>query len=108
MGGYGALLLAEAFPRFVRAVAAFSPAVVPGDGVFRAAERLSGMPLGLWCGRQDPLFGNVRALRRELPDEPLAGTFGPGKHDFGYWSTAIPAAFSFLATQLSRPMPSPA
>jgi enterochelin esterase-like enzyme len=108
MGGYGALLLAEACPRFVRAVAAFSPAVVPGDGVFRDAERLSGLPVGLWCGRQDPLFANVRALRRELPDEPLAGTFGPGKHDFGYWSTAIPAAFSFLATQLSRPMPSPA
>lgn len=103
MGGYGSLLLAEAFPRFVRAVAAFSPAVVPGDGVFRDADRLTGTPVGLWCGRGDPLFANVRALRRELPAEPVAGTFGPGEHNFAYWSTAIPAAFAFVAAQLSSP-----
>lgn len=107
MGGYGSLLLAEAFPGFVRAVAAFSPAVVPGDGVFRDARRLSGTPVGLWCGRGDPLFANVRALRRALPDEPLAGTFGPGEHNFVYWSTAIPDAFAFLAARLDRASPSP-
>ncbi|BCY08081.1 alpha/beta hydrolase-fold protein [Actinoplanes sp. L3-i22] len=108
MGGYGSLLLAEAFPRFVRVVAAFSPAVAPGDAVFRDADRLAGTPVGLWCGRSDPLFGNVRALRRELPDEPMAGTFGPGKHNFDYWSTAIPAAFAFIAARLSGVTPSPA
>jgi S-formylglutathione hydrolase FrmB len=37
MGGYGALLLAETFPGFVRSVAAFSPAVTPGDAVFSGA-----------------------------------------------------------------------
>ncbi|GLW28549.1 alpha/beta hydrolase [Actinoplanes regularis] len=103
MGGYGSLLLAEAFPRFVRAVAAFSPAVVPGDAVFRAADRLLGTPVGLWCGRDDPLLSNVRALRRALPATPAAGTFGPGRHDFSYWSTVLPAAFAFIAERLSSP-----
>ncbi len=104
MGGYGALLLAEAYPRFVRAVAAFSPAVVPGDPVFRGVDRLTGTPVGLWCGRDDPLFPQVRALRRALPALPAAGTFGPGKHDFAYWSTAIPAAFAFIAERLRSPV----
>ncbi|MFI1990429.1 alpha/beta hydrolase [Actinoplanes sp. NPDC020271] len=108
MGGYGAFLLAETFPRFVRAVAAFSPAVVPGDVVFRDVQRLTGTPIGLWCGRSDPLFANIRALRRELPSEPVAGTFGPGEHNFAYWSTVVPAAFAFVAAQLSSPLPSPA
>jgi pimeloyl-ACP methyl ester carboxylesterase len=103
MGGYGSLLLAETFPLFVRAVAAFSPAVVPGDAVFRGVQRLAGTPVGLWCGRGDPLFANVRALRRELPAGPMAGTFGPGKHNFTYWSTVIPPAFAFVAARLSGP-----
>ncbi|GAA4603282.1 putative esterase [Actinoplanes octamycinicus] len=101
MGGYGALLLAEAFPRFVRAVAAFSPAVVPGDAVFDGVDRLAGTPVGLWCGRADPLVSHVRALRRALPGPPVAGGFGPGKHNFEYWSTVIPAAFTFVAARLS-------
>jgi pimeloyl-ACP methyl ester carboxylesterase len=100
MGGYGSLLLAETFPQFVRAVAAFSPAVVPGDVVFRDAAQLTGTPVGLWCGRQDALFANVRALRRALPAAPAAGGFGAGEHNFAYWSTVIPAAFTFVAARL--------
>ncbi|GAA2713329.1 alpha/beta hydrolase-fold protein [Actinoplanes palleronii] len=107
MGGYGSLLLAEAFPQFVRAVAAFSPSVVPGDAVFQATGRLTGTPVGLWCGRDDPLYVNVRALRRALPALPEAEAFGPGKHNFGYWSTLLPAAFTFLGTRLTSPAPTP-
>ncbi|AEV87311.1 hypothetical protein ACWT_6296 [Actinoplanes sp. SE50] len=39
-------------------------------------------------------------LTAVLPREPAVGTFGPGGHDFTYWSTLIPAAFAFLAAQL--------
>ncbi|MGX6607516.1 alpha/beta hydrolase [Micromonosporaceae bacterium Da 78-11] len=102
MGGYGSLLLAEAFPGFVRAVAAFSPAVTPKDDVFTAAEILRGLPVGLWCGRQDGLYSEVRALAKALPQPPAAGSYADGRHNFGYWSTCIPAAFDFLSRALRR------
>jgi enterochelin esterase-like enzyme len=101
IGGYGALLLAETFPGFVRTVAAFSPAVTPGDAVFRGAARLAGTPIGLWCGRDDGLYTNVRALQKVLPAEPAAGEYRAGRHNFGYWSTVIPAAFDFIAAALA-------
>lgn len=101
MGGYGALLLAEAYPGFVRAVAAFSPAVSPSDVVFAGADRLRGTRIGLWCGRDDRLYDDVRALERALPESPTAGGYTPGRHTRGYWNTVTPAAFDFLATALS-------
>ncbi|WP_328460933.1 alpha/beta hydrolase [Actinoplanes sp. NBC_00393] len=101
MGGYGSLLLAETFPGFVRAVAAFSPAVSPGDAVFDGVGRLAGTPIGLWCGRDDSLYDNVRELRKALPEAPAAGGYRDGDHNFGYWSREIPAAFDFVAGALS-------
>ncbi|MGI5176534.1 alpha/beta hydrolase [Dactylosporangium sp. CA-152071] len=101
MGGAGALLLAEAFPGFVRAVAAFSPAVAPGDAVFAGRDRLRGTPVGLWCGRDDPLHPDVRALHRQLPEAPVAGSYTGGRHNFGYWSRVVPAAFAFVAGTLT-------
>jgi pimeloyl-ACP methyl ester carboxylesterase len=99
MGGYGSLLLAATFPGFVRAVAALSPAVSPGDDVFAAADRLRGLPVGLWCGRQDGLRDEVRELATVL--RPVAGSFGDGKHNFGYWSRCLPSAFDFLASHIN-------
>jgi pimeloyl-ACP methyl ester carboxylesterase len=102
MGGYGALLLAEAYPGFAHAVAAFSPAVRPGDAVFTSAGLLRGTPVGLWCGLQDGLLGDVRALAKALPAAPAAGGYAGGRHNFGYWSRCIPAAFDFLAGTLRK------
>ena len=99
-GGYGALLLAEAFPGFLRAVAALSPAVAPADDVDRSARLLRGTPVGLWCGKQDGLYPGVRALRDRLPEPPAAGSFANGRHNFGYWSRCLPAAFDFVAGAL--------
>ncbi|WP_433831362.1 alpha/beta hydrolase-fold protein [Actinoplanes sp. CA-015351] len=101
MGGSGALLLASTFPGLVRSVAAFSPAVAPGDVVFDGLERLKDVPIGLWCGKDDDLYDNVRELWASLPVPPGAGGFGPGKHNFNYWSTVIPDAFDFIAKNLS-------
>ena len=101
MGGYGALLLAETFVGFVRSVAAFSPAVTPGDAVFGGVARLARTPIGLWCGRDDSLYANVRALHDALPAGPAAGGYDTGRHNFGYWSTVIPSAFDFIAATLS-------
>jgi hypothetical protein len=100
MGGYGTLLLAETFPGFVRAAAAFSPAVSPGDPVFTGVAKLAGTPVGLWCGRDDPLCLDVQTLQLALPAKPAAGGYTPGRHNFSYWSTQIPSAFDFLARAL--------
>jgi pimeloyl-ACP methyl ester carboxylesterase len=97
MGGYGALLLAQTVPGPVRSVAALSPAVRRGDAVFARAERLRDVPVGLWCGRDDDFYDEVRAL----PIKPMAGGYTAGRHNFGYWSTVIPAAFDFIGTTLA-------
>lgn len=102
MGGYGALLLAAAYPGFARAVAAFSPAVRRGDEIFTAAGALRGTPVGLWCGRQDGLHDTVRDLGAALPAPPAAGGYTDGRHNFGYWSRCIPAAFDFVSEALRR------
>ena len=101
-GGYGGLLLAEAYPGFARAVAAFSPAVRPGDDVFTSAGLLRGTRVGLWCGRQDGYLDDVRALAKALPAAPAAGGYADGKHNFGYWSRCLPAAFDFIAEALRK------
>ncbi|WP_433344441.1 alpha/beta hydrolase [Micromonospora sp. CA-111912] len=105
MGGFGSLLLAETFPGWLRAVAAFSPAVRPGDAVFTDVDRLRGTPVGLWCGRQDGLLRDVRALARALPEPPARAEYADGRHNFVYWGTVVPAAFSFLAAALTPPRP---
>jgi pimeloyl-ACP methyl ester carboxylesterase len=98
MGGQGSLRLATTFPGFVRAVAAFSPAGSPGRPEL---QRLRGVPVGLWCGKQDGLYDDVRDLADEV--RPVAGSFADGRHNFGYWSRCIPEAFDFIAASLSRP-----
>jgi hypothetical protein len=107
MGGYGSLLLAEAHPGWLRAVAAFSPAVRRGDDVLAGAGRLRGTPVGLWCGRSDDFYDDVRALERALAEPPAAGGYDKGGHTRGYWNRITPAAFAFLAERLSAPVPEP-
>ncbi|SCG58659.1 alpha/beta hydrolase [Micromonospora inositola] len=105
MGGFGALLLAETYPGWLHAVAAFSPAVRPGDAVFAGAARLRGTPVGLWCGRQDNFLRDVRALARALPEPPVRAAWADGRHNFAYWGTVIPDAFALLGAALSPPRP---
>jgi pimeloyl-ACP methyl ester carboxylesterase len=101
MGGYGSLLLAETFPGFVRAVAAFSPAVGRGDRVFSGTSGLRGTRVGLWCGQQDDLHGSVRALEAALPEPKAAGGYAPGRHTRRHWNRITPEAFDFLAAALT-------
>jgi hypothetical protein len=100
-GGYGALRLARTYPGFVRSVAALSPAVRPGDDVFAGVTMLRGLPVGLWCGRDDEIYDDVRALHRALPAPPVAGGYAAGRHNFRYWSRVIPEVFAFVAATLT-------
>ena len=101
MGGYGALLLAQTFPG-LRAVGG---RVLPGGhagrrGVRRRPAADRGLPVGLWCGRDDGLYDDVAALHRALPAAPVAGGYTAGRHNFGYWSRVVPSAFAFVASTL--------
>ena len=102
MGGYGVLRMAEVYPGFARAVAAFSPACARGDASFQDAGKLKGTPVGLWCGRQDDLFDTAVALEKQLPEPKAAGTYADGGHTRRYWNRCTPAAFDFLAVALNR------
>jgi dienelactone hydrolase len=101
MGGRGSLLLAESDPAFVRAVAAFSPAVQTGDDVFAGAQRLT-MPIGLWCGESDGFYDSVRDLEHALPKADVTAAYAKGAHTRGYWNRVTPAAFDFIAAHLAR------
>ena len=101
MGGYGVLGLAESRPGWLRAVAAFSPAVQPGDAVFAGVARLRATPLGVWCGRSDPLLGDVRTLVASMMVPPAVVSYGNGAHTRVYWNSITLPAFRFLAPRLA-------
>jgi hypothetical protein len=102
MGGYGVLRLGEVRPGWLRAVAAFSPdvthspSVVADDGVYRTT------PLGVWCGRSDPLYGDVRGFVAKLPRRPQVLSYGDGAHTRAYWDSVTLPAFAFLGGALGK------
>lgn len=103
MGGFGVLHIAEVHPGFLRGAAAFSPAVTPGDDVFDSIARLAGTPLGIWCGRDDPLYPNVRSLVAALPERPQVVAYASGAHTRVYWNSVTLPALGFVGSVLKRP-----
>lgn len=100
MGGYGSLRAAQVQPGWARAVAAFSPAVAPGDDVFADVDALTATPLGIWCGTDDPFYDATRALVATLPRPPAVAEFSAGAHTRVYWSDHTLRAFAFVAEHL--------
>lgn len=99
-GGYGALSLVEAKPEWARAAALFSPAVSKGDDLFAGLDAFRDLPLGIWCGTDDPFYPAVRELVSELPHRPEVVTFAEGAHTRIFWNDHTLAAFTWLASQL--------
>jgi predicted esterase len=99
-GGYGALRLVEDTPDWARAAALFSPAVSEGDDVFGGVERLEGLPLGFWCGDEDPFIDALRALVERLPTPPEVLTVAEGAHTRIFWNDHTLDAFAWLAGHL--------
>jgi len=100
MGGYGVLRLAEVRPGWLRAVAAFSPDVAYSSRVSAADAALSKRPLGVWCGRSDPLFDDVRTFVSALPQRPQIVAYGPGAHTRAYWDSVTLPAYAFIGAAL--------
>lgn len=99
-GGYGALRLAEAAPRYARAAALFSPALVTGDQVYDGRERLAELPLGFWCGTEDSFYDAVRSFVGGLPTEPEVLGYGEGGHTRVFSNDQTLETFGWLADRL--------
>ncbi len=99
-GGYGVLRLAEVAPDWPGAAALFSPAVVEGDLVFDDLDVLAPLPLGVWCGTDDPFVDAVQELVDALPVAPEVATFADGAHTRVFWNEHTLDAFGWLASRL--------
>ena len=125
MGGYGALLLAEKYPRLIGAVAAISPAIWTSYAQARAANAgayasaadfaaddavthaaaLARVPGRVASAYDDSFYPGVRAFARALPPSP-GGTpaelaFGPGCHTGPFFTAQEPPSLAFLARHLA-------
>ncbi|GGL85285.1 hypothetical protein GCM10011594_01200 [Nakamurella endophytica] len=118
MGGYGALLLGETLgPARVAAVAATSPALFAdypsssevafddaddfrAHDVIAGAAALSGIPVRVDCGRDDPFADQVRRLRSVLRPEP-AGALSAGEHTDAFFTRVAPDTVAALGSALA-------
>jgi enterochelin esterase-like enzyme len=119
MGGYGALLFAEKYPRLFAAAAAISPAIwtsypqaraanagayasaqafAAGDAVTHAGE-LRQTPVRVASGYDDPFYPGVQALARALPAGAVVD-FGKGCHTGQFFVEQEPPSLAFLARHL--------
>jgi pimeloyl-ACP methyl ester carboxylesterase len=119
MGGYGALLLAEKYPKLVRAVAAISPAIWTSYGEAQAANpgayasaadfatnnavshtaALSGTPVRVASGNDDPFHPGVLALAQNLPRTSTV-VLSQGCHTGPFFNSQEPPSLQFLGEHL--------
>ena len=120
MGGYGALLLAEKHPHLFSAVAAISPAIwtsyvqaraanpgayasgqdFVGDNAVTHAHALTGIPVRVASGNDDPFHPGVEALARTLPSGAIV-QFSRGCHTGSFFTSQEPPSLAFLAHHLT-------
>ena len=120
MGGYGAILFAERYPRLFSAVAAISPAIwtsyaqasaanagaYASASAFRAddavthAGALAGIPVRVASGADDPFHPGVEALARALPPGAVV-EFSSGCHTGSFFLGQEPPSLAFLARHLA-------
>jgi S-formylglutathione hydrolase FrmB len=99
MGGAGALRLAETHPERLAAVVAASPAIAATGSEVAGAGRLTGLPVKVDCGANDPFAPGTRALAATLPVAEVTVT--KGCHDGRFWQHQTPAQLRFLAGALA-------
>jgi pimeloyl-ACP methyl ester carboxylesterase len=121
MGGYGALLLAEKHPQLITAVASISPAAWttyaqaraanPGafasamdfanDDVITHASALTGIPVRIASGTNDPFHPGVVALAKALPKTAIVD-ISQGCHDDSFFASQQHASLDFLGAHLTN------
>jgi pimeloyl-ACP methyl ester carboxylesterase len=121
MGGYGALLLAEKNPGLIAAVAAISPAIwttyaeartanagafasaadFSSDDVVTHASALTGIPVRIASGTDDPFHPGVLALERTLPKSAIV-EITSGCHDDAFFTSQQHASLTFLGEHIAQ------
>jgi pimeloyl-ACP methyl ester carboxylesterase len=121
MGGYGALLLAEKNPELIAAVAAISPAVwttyaeahaanagafasaqdFTSDNVITHASALTGIPVRVAAGTDDPFHPGVLALEHALPKSAMVDITS-GCHDDAFFASQQHASLAFLGEHIAQ------
>jgi pimeloyl-ACP methyl ester carboxylesterase len=120
MGGYGAILFAEKYPRLIAAVAAISPAIwtrysqanransgayasaadFADDDVVTHADALAGIPVRVASGYSDPFRPGVESLARTLPPAAVV-SLSTGCHTSPFFVSEEPPSLTFLARHLT-------
>jgi enterochelin esterase-like enzyme len=121
MGGYGALLFAEKYPRLISAAAAISPGIwtsydqakAADPGAYASAAAFSAndtithaavlarVPVRVAAGYDDPFYPGVQALARSLPAGAVVD-FARGCHTDPFFLEQQPPSLAFLASHLAR------
>jgi Putative esterase len=115
MGGFGALCLARRLP--LRAVAVAGPALFrnwpdadsrhafTSQGQWadheplRHTGELAGLPLGVWCGTEDPFIDAAKELIAKTQPQHSAVT--RGAHNDGYWRRVLPDMLRFIGSRIT-------
>ena len=123
MGGFGAIALAEKYPRLIGAVAAIAPAIWTSYAQARTANAgayaseadfaaddaaaLATVPVRVASGSGDPFYPGVQAFVQALPAHPggvPADVYlGNGCHTDSFFRAQESPSLAFLATHLAVP-----
>src|SRR5581483_10739705 len=115
------IFLAEKHPRVIAAVAAISPAIwtsygqaraanagafaseadFANDNVITHASALTGIPVRIASGTDDPFHPGVVALANVLPN-PATVDFTAGCHDGDFFSSQQHPSLAFLSAHLAH------
>jgi hypothetical protein len=77
-----------------------SAADFAANDVFTGIGRLAHTAVRVDCGTADPFYPYVREFVAEIPRH-VAGGFGTGGHNPGYWRRIAPKQVDFLARHLA-------
>ncbi|WP_285489866.1 alpha/beta hydrolase [Amycolatopsis taiwanensis] len=114
MGCFGALVLARNEP--LAAVALISPALfenwpdaaarnafadettwVASEPLRHVADLPPSLPIGIWCGEEDPFYPAARRFAEQA--HPAVAAFESGEHSEGYWRRVMPSVLGFLGAR---------
>jgi enterochelin esterase-like enzyme len=121
MGGYGAVLFGETHPQLFSAVAAISPAIwttyaqahaanpgaytsaadFAGNDAVAHASSLTGLPVRVAAGNDDPFLPGVKAFVKALPPGATIDLSG-GCHTGPFFTSQEPPSLAFLGQHLAR------
>lgn len=63
----------------------------------RHTDDIEGIPLGVWCGNDDPFVDSARQLVDRT--HPAVAAIGPGAHEGGYFLRVMPDVIRFIGSR---------